>query len=139
MKLAFVLVAIIILILVINKVSKKSCNEKLKNIRNAREALSKEDYCAYYVSTGYEMAVVNLVYDEIAKFIAIEGFQRYPEDDLERTYDIDLEDLEDQIPRLLRILDWTVPDMSKLSELNEKYANKHTAQHLIEILSNSKK
>jgi len=139
MKLAFVLVAIIILILVINKVSKKSCNEKLKNIRNAREALSKEDYCAYYVSKGYEMVVVNLVYDEIVKFIDVEGFQLYPEDDLEREYAINLEDLEDQIPRLLRILDRAMPDTAKLSRLNQKYTNKHTAEHLIEILSNFKK
>ncbi|UKN03761.1 hypothetical protein K6119_09690 [Paracrocinitomix mangrovi] len=113
----------------------KRHRQKLRKLADSRPVKSKEDYISFYIQKDYPKEYIEAVYDAVQTYVKHDWFSMYPEDDLINDYDIDHEDLEESLMSVLKKKNLTLPDKSKLDFLNEKYADKLTAEHLIEVLS----
>lgn len=118
---------IIVLILVLEKYREK---KKLKRLRNIRMGLSKADYIMSLEKKGFLKLDIEVVYEKLKDFIAVEGFLLHPEDDIHKDYDItDLDDIE-LINQVCDNLGLPHPSDSEYDFANEKY-EKMTASYIL--------
>ena len=84
------LVAIPVLLSLLYWFAKSKAHEQnLKKLHENRPTLSKTAYVEYFLKLGYKKERIDVLYQELNKFIKHPGFSIYPEDDLLKMYGLD--------------------------------------------------
>jgi hypothetical protein len=113
---------------------------KMQEISKSRPYLSRAEYISILEKKGFNVRHIEVVYDRLYEFIALNDFSMYPEDDIHKLYGIhDLDDVEliDQICKRLNLQE---VDQKDCDELNKQF-DKLTAEYILtltKILENKK-
>ena len=91
----FIIIGIILIVLGLTIFQRWRWRKSLQSIDRNRPFLDREDYITNLIDKGFDRKDIEVVYDEINKFIRLKGFSLYPVDDLHKLYRIeDLDDIE---------------------------------------------
>jgi len=105
---------------------------KLQKINNSRPKLTRTEYVSRFVNSGFDKRHVEVVYDEIKNFIAMDDFSIYPEDDIHKVYRIiDLDDIA-LIDKICETLEINKAESKDCDELNEKL-NIFNAEYILTL------
>ena len=117
-----IIIIILIVSIVIYSIIKNSVTEdNLKDINNKRPILSRLEYIEIFEKKGFDRSHIEVVYDEIKKFLSIKNFSMYPEDDLHKQYGInDLDDVE-IIHSIFKKLNVRLISEKEIKVINEKF------------------
>ena len=119
-KIVIIIGIIIAMILILGHIQIQRWKNKLQKINNSRPKLTRSEYINRFVNSGFDKRHVEVVYDEIKSFIAMDDFSIYPEDDIHKVYRIeDLDDLE-LIDNVCEILEIKKAEPKDCDELNKK-------------------
>lgn len=119
-KILMIIGIIISMIFILGYIQIQKWKNKLKKINNSRPKLSRSEYINLFVNSGFDKRHVEVVYDEIKSFIAMDDFSIYPEDDIHKIYRI--EDLDDisLVDNVCEILEIKKAEPKDCDELNKK-------------------
>ncbi len=119
-KIVIIIGIIIAMILILGHIQIQRWKNKLQKINNSRPKLTRSEYINRFVNSGFDKRHVEVVYDEIKSFIAMDDFSIHPEDDIHKIYRIeDLDDLE-LIDNVCEILEIKKAEPKDCDELNKK-------------------
>lgn len=111
---------VIFLLFILGYIQIQRWKNKLQKINNSRPKLSRTEYINRFVNSGFDKRQVEVVYDEIKNFIAVDDFSIYPEDDIHKVYRIvDLDDIA-LIDTICEILEIKKAESKDCDELNKK-------------------
>jgi hypothetical protein len=131
-----ILIAIIIVTTVIYySIQKKKWKNKIERINSNRPKITREEYINRLEKKGFNKKHIEIVHDEIYKFIDLENFSMYPEDCIYSIYRIeDLDDVEliDQICRKSNI---RKPEQKDFDNLADQYPTT-TAESILVLMRN---
>ena len=119
-KIVIIIGIIIAMILILGHIQIQRWKNKLQKINNSRPKLTRSEYINRFVNSGFDKRHVEVVYDEIKSFIAMDDFSIHPEDDIHKVYRIeDLDDIE-LIDNVCEILEIKKAEPKDCDELNKK-------------------
>jgi len=105
---------------------------KMKRINDNRPSLTRDEYIDRLVIKGFHKHHVEVVYDEIKEFIAIDNFSIFPEDDIHKLYRIeDLDDIE-LIDNICKKLNIRKAEQKDCIELNKHFDNTN-AEYILSL------
>ena len=119
-KIVIIIGIIIAMILILGHIQIQRWKNKLQKINNSRPKLTRSEYINRFVNSGFDKRHVEVVYDEIKSFIAMDDFSIHPEDDIHKIYRI--EDLDDiaLVDNVCEILEIKKAEPKDCDELNKK-------------------
>ncbi len=86
---------IFFLFIIFGYIQNKRNEKRLRKLNESRPNLTRTDYINRLVKNGFDKQHAEVVHDEIRKFIQMDDFSIYPEDDIHKIYGIeDLDDIE---------------------------------------------
>ena len=119
-KIVIIIGIIIAMILILGHIQIQRWKNKLQKINNSRPKLTRSEYINRFVNSGFDKRHVEVVYDEIKSFIAMDDFSIHPEDDIHKIYRIeDLDDI-DLVDNVCEILEIKKAEPKDCDELNKK-------------------
>lgn len=83
-KIVIIIGIIIAMILILGHIQIQRWKNKLQKINNSRPKLTRSEYINRFVNSGFDKRHVEVVYDEIKSFIAMDDFSIHPEDDIHK-------------------------------------------------------
>ncbi len=114
------IIGTIIILVVIFYVQNKWDKERLCKLNESRPNLTRAEYIDLLVKEGFDKQHVEVVHDQIRKFIQMDEFSIYPEDDIHEIYGIkDLDDIE-LVDGICKKLNLRKMEQKDCDELNKK-------------------
>lgn len=109
--------------------------KKINALFNSRPVVSAEEFLNMMVIRGHDSEIVKIVYQEISNYLPkVKVLSIYPDDNLIEDYDIDHEDIEDIVVRIMEKNKINIPSEIQQEEFYNKYGEQLTMEKIIQLV-----
>lgn len=131
------IVVIIVFLGIYSYIRQYLIDKKLANLCSRRDHMSDEEYVQYYMERGYKRKDIEVIRTNIREsYIQGSTFVMHPEDDLYKCYEINPNDIMDNLIEVCASLGKDVPKQTMIDRLNSKYQDKPmTLEYMLEFVN----